>query len=184
MNDDLSQLPARNPKSGDIHVIIDTPKGHRNKLKYDDQKKVFKLSGVLPVGSSFPYDFGFVPSTKGEDGDPIDVLVLLDEPVSVGCLIEARLIGVIEAEQGENGETFRNDRLLAVASVSEDYSEVRSLKDLNQHLLKEIEHFFISYNQVRGREFKPTGRFGPQRALAVLERASNGKPQEKHKRRA
>lgn len=112
------------------------------------------------------------------------MLVLLDEPVSVGCLIEARLIGVIEAEQGENGETFRNDRLLAVASVSEDYSEVRSLKDLNQHLLKEIEHFFISYNQVRGREFKPTGRFGPQRALAVLERASNGKPQEKHKRRA
>lgn len=59
MNDDLSQLPARNPKSGDIHVIIDTPKGHRNKLKYDDQKKVFKLSGVLPVGSSFPYDFRF-----------------------------------------------------------------------------------------------------------------------------
>src|SRR6185437_12740388 len=77
-NSKISTLPPRN--SDGVTVIIETPKGHRNKFKYDEQQNVFKLSGVLPVGSSFPYDFGFIPSTKAPDGDPIDVLLLMDEP--------------------------------------------------------------------------------------------------------
>lgn len=151
-------------ESGDLHVIIDTPKGSRNKYKFDEELGLFKLGGVLPVGAIFPFDFGYVPSTLGEDGDPLDVLLLMDEPAFVGCLVEARLLGVIEAEQTEKGRTERNDRLIAVASTARTYKQVRSLRSLNETLLDEIEHFFISYNEIKGKVFKPLGRFGPQRA--------------------
>lgn len=167
-NSKISSLPARN-STGEVTVVIETPKGHRNKFKYDEEKNVFSLSGVLPVGSSFPYDFGFIPSTKAPDGDPIDVLLLMDEPAFPGCLIDARLIGVIEAEQSENGKTTRNDRLIAVAAHSNDYSDLRSLRDVNAHLVEEIQHFFVSYNQIRGKKFKPLGMHGPKRAMKLLE---------------
>ncbi len=81
------------------NVIIETPKGSRNKYKFGEKRKVFALSGVLPVGQSFPFDFGYLPSTQGEDDDPLDVLLLMDEPAFAGCLTPGRLLGVIEAEQ-------------------------------------------------------------------------------------
>jgi inorganic pyrophosphatase len=81
------------PKTGSIEVVIETPKGSRNKFKYDPISHRFKLSKVLPEGMVFPHDFGFVPNTKGPDGDPIDVLVLVDEPTFPGCSLECRLIG-------------------------------------------------------------------------------------------
>lgn len=98
----------------------------------------------MPLGASFPFDFGFIPNTKGEDGDPLDVLLLMDEPAFPGCLIPSRLIGVIEAEQAEDGKTERNDRLIAVACKSIIHSHIKSIKDLNENLLEQIEHFFIS----------------------------------------
>ena len=151
------------------NVVIETPKGSRNKYKFDEKRKVFALSGVLPVGQSFPFDFGYLPSTKGEDGDPLDVLLLMDEPAFAGCLIPGRLIGVIEAEQTErDGKTERNDRLIAVADDSHTHKDVKSLDALNDTLLTEIEHFFMSYNEVRGKQFKPLGRFGPERATKLV----------------
>src|SRR5689334_9308585 len=104
----------RVPGPGLIEVIIETPKGSRNKIKYDPSSMNFKLSKVMPEGMMFPYDFGFVPSTKAEDGDPLDVLVLTDEPLFPGCLVECSLIGVLKAEQKEQRHTNRNDRLIAV----------------------------------------------------------------------
>ena len=101
-----------------MKVIIETPKGSRNKFKYDPDLRMFKLSKVLPEGMVFPYDFGFVPSTKGEDGDPVDVLVLMDEPTFPGCLLECRLVGVLEAEQEEEKKKKQNPRLIAVAKQS------------------------------------------------------------------
>ena len=95
-----------------VNVIIETPKGSRNKFKYDPDLRMFKLSKVLPEGMVFPYDFGFVPSTKGEDGDPVDVLVLADEPTFPGCLLECRLVGVLEAEQEEKKNGRRTQDLL------------------------------------------------------------------------
>src|ERR1700752_5285187 len=92
-------LPAFDATTGDLNAIVDTPKGSRNKFKYDPRSGLFKLSGTLPLGNSFPFDFGYVPSTAGEDGDPLDVLILMDEPAFVGCLVPSKLIGVIEAEQ-------------------------------------------------------------------------------------
>jgi inorganic pyrophosphatase len=166
----LNELDAFNEEPEELNVIIETPKGSRNKFNYDGELRLFKLGGVLPAGAVFPFDFGFVPSTLGGDGDPLDVLVLMDEPAFTGCLVRARLVGVIEAEQTErDGETTRNDRLIAVASDSHLLKKVRSLGRLNANLVEEIEHFFVSYNQIKGKEFKPLGRFGPVRASKVQE---------------
>ena len=145
----MIKLPAIDKESGQLNAIVDTPKGSRNKFKYDEQLGLFKLSGMLPVGNVFPFDFGYIPSTRGDDGDALDVLLLMDEPAFTGCLVPAKLIGVIEAEQTEEQKTVRNDRLIAVAADSRNHSHVRFLGDLNSNLLHEIERFFISYNETK-----------------------------------
>src|ERR1051326_4695989 len=164
----FARLGAFNRESGEVNVIVDTPRGSRNKFKYDEENKLFKLGSVLPSGAVFPFAFVFIPETRGEDGDALDVLMLIDEPTFVGCLVSVRLIGVIEAEQIENGETIRNDRLIAVATESRNHREVQTLGQLSQNLLDEIEHFFVSYNQAKGKEFKILGRFGPERAEKIV----------------
>ncbi|MBD0373060.1 MAG: inorganic diphosphatase [Pyrinomonadaceae bacterium] len=167
----LNHLNAFAEDDDEINVIIETPKGSRNKFNYDEELQLFKLGGVLPAGASFPFDFGFVPATLGGDGDPLDVLVLMDEPAFTGCLVVTRLIGVIEAEQTErDGETTRNDRLIGVAADARAHSDVRTIEELNDNLLDEIEHFFVSYNVIKGKEFKPRGRFGPERARKVIQK--------------
>jgi len=168
----------------DLNVVIETPKGSRNKYNYDEETGLFKLGGVLPAGASFPFDFGFVPSTLGGDGDPLDVLVLMDEPAFAGCLVRARLVGVIEAEQTErDGETTRNDRLIAVAADSRLHKGVRKLDALGDALLDEIEHFFVSYNDFKGKRFSPLGRFGPRKASALVEEGMKEFAKSKRKRR-
>jgi inorganic pyrophosphatase len=153
-----------------VTAVIETPMGSRNKFKYDQKLGFYALSSVLPQGMMFPHAFGFIPRTKAEDGDPEDVLVIMDEPTFTGCVVPSRLIGVIEAEQTESGKTGRNDRLIAVAAHSRDYSEVQSLKDLNDNVLKEIEQFFVNYNKERGKKFKVLGNKGPQQALKLLKK--------------
>jgi inorganic pyrophosphatase len=166
----LETLPAFDPETKALNVLIETPKGNRNKFKYDGKRGLFMLGGVLPMGAVFPFDFGFIPSTLGGDGDPLDVLILMDEPAFPGCLIPARLIGVIEAEQTEEGKTNRNDRLIAVAVESRAHTDIEMLDDLNENIINEIEHFFISYNEAKGKQFKPLGRFAPDKAMQVVER--------------
>jgi len=152
-----------------LRVIIETPQGSRNKFSYDEELGLFKLGGVLPAGAVFPFDFGFVPSTTGGDGDPLDVLVIMDEPAFAGCLVETRLLGVMEAEQTEeNGETTRNDRLIAIAANARNHREVRLLGQLNANLVDEIEHFFVSYNEMKGKRFTLLGRHGAQRAERLI----------------
>jgi inorganic pyrophosphatase len=166
----LTMLSAYDTDSNELNVIIETPKGSRNKFNYNEDYQIFKLGGVLPAGAVFPFDFGFIPSTLGGDGDPIDVLLLMDEPAFPGCLVPSRLVAVIEAEQTErDGETTRNDRLIAVAANSHTHQKVRSLTDIGKVLLDEIEHFFISYNEIKGKTFKPLGRFGPIKAARLIE---------------
>jgi len=157
---------------GDLHVIVDTPKGNRNKFKFEEKLNLFSLGGVLPSGAVFPFDFGFIPSTRGEDGDALDVLILMEEPAFVGCLVRCRLLGVIEAEQTEKGQTFRNDRLIAVAAKSHVHKDVGKLGDVSDQLLEEIEHFFESYNKARGKLFKPLRRSGPDAARKLVEQAT------------
>ena len=89
-----------------LRVVIETPKGSRNKFAFDPKEHIFELKKVLPAGMTFPYDFGFVPSTEADDGDPVDVLVLMDEPAFPGCALTCRPIGVIEGEQGDKKDGF------------------------------------------------------------------------------
>ncbi len=172
MKTNLNKLETFDPETKDLHVVIETPRGSRNKYDYDEKLGVFKLAHVLAEGLTFPNEFGFVPSTRAEDGDPLDVMVLLDQPTTVGCVLTARLIGVIEAQQREvDGTKFRNDRLIAVATHAHVHSEVKSIGELDKKVVDEIEHFFIYYNEMRGKKFKPLGRFGPARALKLVNRA-------------
>jgi inorganic pyrophosphatase len=167
----LARLSARDPDTGLVNVVIDTPKGSRNKYKYDEQLGLFRLSKVLPLGSCFPYDFGFIPATRAEDGDPVDVLVLMEEPTFCGCVVPVRLLGVIQAEQTHQGKTVRNDRLIGTIETPFNRPEVRSLGELSLNRLDEIEHFFISYNDVEGRQFKPLGRHEPKVAEKLVQDA-------------
>jgi inorganic pyrophosphatase len=112
-----------------------------------------------------------VPRTKAADGDPEDVLVIMDEPVFPGCVVPAKLIGVIEAEQTENGKTERNDRLIAVASHSHEHADVRELKDLNTTIVEQIEAFFVNYNKEKGKKFKVLGRKGSKDARKLLKKS-------------
>jgi inorganic pyrophosphatase len=169
MGSPLVELPTWDEKSGLLNAIIDTPRGSRNKYKYDEKSNLWRLGKVLPLGASFPFNFGFLPSTRGEDGDPVDVLVLMDEPAFPGCVVPARLIGVLEAEQTEKGKTVRNDRLVAVVETPYNAAEYRDLNELSAQRLAEIEHFFVSYNAQEGRQFKPLGRKGPERARELVE---------------
>lgn len=171
MANPMIDLPPFDKDSGHVNAIIDTPKGSRNKFKYDEKLGIFKLGGALPLGAVFPFDFGYIPSTTGGDGDPLDILILMDDPAFTGCLVPAKLIGVIEAEQTEGKETTRNDRLIAVAVGSRNHSHVRFLGDLNENLIHEIERFFISYNETKGKKFEILGRFGPDRATQLIELA-------------
>ncbi|MGI8555018.1 MAG: inorganic diphosphatase [Pyrinomonadaceae bacterium] len=164
----ISSLEVFDKKNDALNVVVETPKGSRNKYTYDEETGIFKLGGILPLGASFPFDFGFIPQTLGGDGDPLDVLLLMDEPAFAGCLVPARLVGVIEADQTEDGKTIRNDRLIAVACKSITHDHVRQFNDLNENLIEQIKHFFVSYNEAKGKKFEPRGDFGARKAENLI----------------
>jgi inorganic pyrophosphatase len=167
----LHRLPSRERSSGLINAVIDTPKGNRTKYKFDEKTGQFRLSKLLPLGAFFPYNFGFIPSTRGEDGDALDILILMDESVAIGTIVPARLIGVLKAEQKEGkGKALRNDRLIGVLKTKYNPSEFQSLKDVDKQCLDEIEHFFLSYNQMEGRMYKTLGRGEVKEAENILKK--------------
>ncbi|MDY6948601.1 MAG: inorganic diphosphatase [Pseudomonadota bacterium] len=161
-------LPALDPDTGLVRVVIDTPKGSRNKYKFDAKLGVITLSRILPAGMAFPYDFGSIPSTCAEDGDALDVMVLTDAPLLAGCLVQVHLIGVIRATQKEKRRMVRNDRLLATIQTPVNRPEITRLEQVAAQQLRDIEHFFQSYNQAQGREFRISGRGGARQAQKMF----------------
>jgi inorganic pyrophosphatase len=152
-----------------IHAIIETPKGSRNKYTFNKEGDYYQLKKILPSGTSFPLDFGFIPQTKGADGDPLDVMVISDFPCFTGCVLEARVIGVIVAEQKEKkGKPVRNDRFVAVAIESLSYDTLEEISDMNQNLLDEIIHFFEYYNDMEGKKFKFIKTGDSKSALKII----------------
>jgi len=158
-----------------FQVVVETPRGCRNKYKFNPQTRRMKLSKVMPEGMMFPYDFGFFPDTKGEDGDPLDVLILNDDGTFPGCEIECRLIGVLKAEQTEQGQQKRNDRLIAVATASVLYGSIEELSDLEPAVLKQVEEFFVNYQKVRDIKFEIVKREGSHSASKLVSAASRNK---------
>jgi inorganic pyrophosphatase len=156
-----------------LNVVIETPKDQPNKLKYDPALATMRLSKVLPVGMVFPFDFGFAPSTLGADGDPVDVLVLMDAPVPPGCVVETRLVGVLRCTQREKkgSKPISNDRFLAVAVEASTYRDIRDIRDLSGPLLDQIEAFFVQYNALAGHVFTIDRRQGARAAKRGIDAA-------------
>jgi len=167
----LDRLPLR-AQNGVYNAVIEAAAGSRNKCKFEPALGVMVLHKVLPLGLSYPYSFGFIPRTEGDDGDPLDVLVLMDEPVPPGVVVPCRLLGVIEAWQREGRRRMRNDRLIAVAQRGERYRACRALRDLRRGVLDQIEQFFVTHNAEESKVFAPIGRYGRARAEALIERGA------------
>lgn len=164
MTDPTALAPFEPDDADLVTVIIETPKGSRNKYAFDPDEGIFALKKVLPSGMEFPYDFGFVPSTLADDGDPLDVLVLMDEPAFPGCKLGCRIVGIIEGEQGEKGDKERNDRVVCVEQGNHSFEHVRHLDDLGAKFCTELEEFFVNYHRLTGKKYQVLGRKGPAQA--------------------
>lgn len=154
-----------------VHVVIETPKGSAQKYDYDPDSHFFVLSKILPAGMVFPYDFGFVPHTKGEDGDPLDVIVISEFNSFPGIMIKCRIIGGIKAEQSkEKGskKMIRNDRFLAIPTYSNIFQQVKSISDLPDQIIDDLEAFFGDYNKLEGKEFKSLKKMDAKEATKLV----------------
>ncbi len=158
-------LDSLNPDEANLQVVIETPKGSRNKYAFDEKQRVFGLKKVLPAGMEFPYDFGFVPSTLAEDGDPTDVLVLMDELAFPGCLLQCRIVGIIEGEQAKKKQRERNDRIVAIEKENHSFADILHIKDLGKTFLEELEEFFVNYHQLSGEKYRILCAKGPTTAI-------------------
>lgn len=155
-------------ETDNINAIVETPKGSRNKYAYKEKSDLMKLKKALPAGMVFPFDFGFIPSTAAEDGDPMDILVLTDAPTFPGCLVESKVLGIIKVEQEKKGEKVRNDRVIAVHLDTRMYSSANNIDDLPEGLVKEIVNFFASYNHLSEDMFQHLGNDGPEVAIKLI----------------
>jgi inorganic pyrophosphatase len=155
-----------------LQVIVETPAGSHNKFSFDVDQGIFAHKKTLPAGMEFPYDFGFLPQTLAEDGDPIDVLLLMDEPVFTGCAVKGRLIGVIEGQQLDSKKKkTRNDRLVVVAQESHQYSNVKKLRDLPDQWIDEVEEFFVNYHNMEGKKYQLLGTKGASEARRLIRKS-------------
>jgi|SRR5688572_784757 len=162
----LDFLPAT--VDGDLHAIVEAARGARTKYKFDPGTSMFTLHKILPRGMTYPTNFGFIPSTRAEDGDPLDVLVLSEEPSPPGCLIRCRTLGVIEAVQVERGKRIRNDRIVGVPVQDR---EIRTIRDVSPTQLREIEEFFVAFNRILGKRFEILGHQGRSHANRIIRRS-------------
>src|SRR4051812_41442507 len=158
---DFVKLPVHD-NDGDVHVVVETTRGSAAKFAFDPELKVFTLSKALILGLTYPYDWGFVPSTKGEDGDPIDALVLHDTATAPGLVLKCKVIGVLEVMQSEKGKkAIRNDRLIAVPRDSHREQADKDARELPKQVRAEIEKFFVATDELEAKKLKFIGWKGP-----------------------
>ncbi len=161
------ELPPGPDVPNVIYVVVEIPRRSRNKYEYDEQGGFIKLDRVLYSSLHYPGDYGFIPRTLHDDGDPLDVLVMTNEPTFSGCVIEARPLGIFHLE--DRGKL--DDKILAVPHTDPLFDGYHSLEDLPSHFLDEVAHFFSVYKDLEQVEVKPLGWEGLQRAHAEIERA-------------
>jgi inorganic pyrophosphatase len=152
-----------------VSIIIETPKGSNHKYDYEPELKCFKLKKILPAGMVFPFDFGFIPGTRGGDGDALDVMVISEIGTFPGCHMDCRIIGVFKAQQTNlNGKTIRNDRFIAVPEVSQLFKELNDIKDLPPEIISQLESFFKNYNEQEGKHFEILDKVGAAAARKMI----------------
>jgi inorganic pyrophosphatase len=155
------------PESPDVvYAVIECPKGTENKYEYDVKKKAIVLDRVLYSAVHFPGDYGFLPRTLDEDGDPLDILVLVTNPTFPGCIMSAKPLGVLRMLDGNR----RDDKILAVPTGDPRYAEYSDLKDLPEHILKEIAYLFETYKVLEGKQVKVLSWEKAEAAKEVIKR--------------
>jgi inorganic pyrophosphatase len=164
-------LPAFT-EDGDVRVVIETPRGSRAKLAYDPELEAFTLSKSLLVGLTYPHDWGFVPSTKADDGDPLDIMVVHDAATFPGLVLTCRVIGILQIEQKSKGKAERNDRLFAVPRKSHSEQGLRDVRDLSKPMQEELERFFIATDELKDKKLEIIGWKGPKVALKSIRQAA------------
>jgi inorganic pyrophosphatase len=154
--------------NGDVRVVIETPRGSRAKFNYDPELRIFTLAKSLLIGLTYPHDWGFVPSTKAEDGDPLDMMVIHDAATSPGLVLTCRVIGVLQIEQKSKHKKERNDRLFAVPRRSHSERDLRDVRDLSKPIQEELEKFFIATDELEDKKLEIIGWKGPKVALKAI----------------
>jgi len=157
-----------------FEVVVETPRDSREKYTCDQRSGGFVLKKLLPLGMAFPFDFGFIPGTKGEDGDPLDAMIISEFKTFPGCRIDGRLIGLLKAVQQEKGKKIRNDRYFFIPETSIVYAHIETIKDLPAKLVKELLFFFVAYNKEEGKVFEPINLVNAKKATQLLQQAMKG----------
>lgn len=161
----FDDVPSMSESQGVVHVIVEIPKGHRNKYEVDKTTGLLKLDRYLYSSSHYPGDYGFVPQTLADDGDALDILVMVNQATFSGCLIDARVLGLFRM-QDRNINDFK---LLAVPNADPLFAEYQELADVPKHFLREVEHFFSTYKQLEGAEVTTQGWHPRNAAMEELE---------------
>lgn len=159
-------------EEGDVHVVVETPRGSRAKFAYDPKLESFALSKSLLTGLTYPHDWGFVPSTKADDGDPLDIMVIHDAATFPGLVATCRVIGVLQIEQKSKKKSERNDRLFAVPRNSHSEQALRDVDDLTKPIREELEKFFIATDELEDKKLKIIGWKGPKVAVLAIKDAA------------
>ena len=171
MNIPLHVLAHEDPK-GTLRFVVEVPKGGRVKVKWDPELGVFEASRYLPAGLSYPFDWGFIPGTHAEDGDPLDAILLADAPTWPGVVIPCEPLGVLRLEEdGETGRRQRNDRLVVRVASASRMGEVRDVRELPRALLDELEKFFLDTVFFTPKNAKARGWGGRAAAGKLIEKS-------------
>src|SRR5205814_1141408 len=159
----IHSIKSFNKENKCWNVIIETPKGSSVKYALDEKTGLLTVQKALPAVMVFPFNFGMIPGTVADDGDPIDVLVFNEEPLVAGCLLHVKPVGVIKAEQSDGKKMVRNDRIIGQAVPKEVPTELEEIK-LTGKMVSQIEFFFKAYNKSYGENFKILGTGNAKKA--------------------
>nr|QIO36587.1 inorganic diphosphatase [Bradyrhizobium sp. 1(2017)] len=165
----LIKLPSW-ADDNNIFAVVETPRGSSCKLEFDPKLGAFALAKPLIAGLTYPYDWGFIPSTKAEDGDPLDVLILHDAQTYPGVVLRCRPIGILEVEQKKKGKSERNDRIFAVPDRSPLETDLKDIRNLPSHARDDLEQFFRATNALENKDLKFLGWHGPNRTTKAIKR--------------
>ena len=167
----LLKLPTWADKQH-IYAVVETPRGSRAKLAFDPKLLTFTLSKPLLAGVTYPYDWGFIPSTKAPDGDPLDVLIIHDAATYPGLVLSCKPIGILEVEQTKKGKKERNDRVFAVPDRSPFEGDLQDIRRLPKRAIEELEKFFQATDALEPKDLKFLGWRGPSAASRAIKKLS------------
>jgi inorganic pyrophosphatase len=159
-------------EDGDVHVVVETPRGSRAKFDYDPKLESFALSKSLLTGLTYLHDWGFLPSTKADDGDPLDIMLIHDAATFPGLVVTCRVIGILQIVQKEKNKSERNDRLFAVPRCSHSEKALKDVSDLTKPIREELEKFFIATDELDDKKLNVIGWKGPKAAVQAIKDAA------------